>query len=110
MKKKRVYKSKAFWKKHVSLWEQSGLSQAEYCRQHNLLATTFSNWKYKFMKQSEPLELVPVPIQLPLSQSDRDKYKYCSGFYFSIGSRRLEIEKDFDPIVFTNILKCLEQV
>jgi len=108
MKRKRIYKSKTFWKKHVSLWEKSNLSQAEYCREHNLLATTFSNWKYKFMKQSESLELVPVA--LPLEQSVGAKCKNGSGFYFDIGGHRLEIENDFDPVTFTSILKCLEQI
>ena len=108
MKTKRIYKSKNFWRKHVSLWEQSNLSQAEYCRQHNLGATTFSNWKYKFMEQSETLELVPVA--LPLEKSAEAKCKNNSGFYFAIGQHRLEIESNFDPITFTHILKCLEQI
>ena len=108
MKKKRVYKSKAFWKRHVSMWKESNLSQAEYCRQQKLLATTFSNWKYKLMKQSESLELVPIPVPLP--QSVSSKCKSGSGFYFSIGSHRLEIENDFDPVVFKLILNCLEAI
>jgi len=108
MKQKRIYKSKTFWKKHVSLWEKSNLTQAEYCRQHSLRATTFSNWKYKFMKQSESLELVPVT--LPSEQSFGAKCIKGSGFYFAIGAHRLEIENDFDPVTFMNILKCLEQI
>ena len=29
---------------HISGWRVSGLSQADYCRQHGLVARTFRNW------------------------------------------------------------------
>ena len=106
MTRKGNYKLRAFWEKHVALWKQSDLTQAEYCRQHNLQEKTFSKWKHKFMSQSKSIELVPVALPL----SVRAKCENSSGFHFAIGRYRLEIENDFDPVVFKHILNSLEAI
>ena len=36
-----------FWPEHVSKWRDSGLSQADYCRQHGLCQNNFSYHKLK---------------------------------------------------------------
>jgi hypothetical protein len=36
-----------FWSEHVSKWRDSGLSQADYCRQHGLCQHSFSYHKLK---------------------------------------------------------------
>lgn len=35
------------WPEHVSKWRDSGLSQADYCRQHGLCQNSFSYHKLK---------------------------------------------------------------
>ena len=37
-------KINAQWRRHVETWRESGLSQADYCRQQNLDPKTFSLW------------------------------------------------------------------
>lgn len=34
-----------FWQRHLQRWSQSGLSQAQYCRQQRLSAAAFGWWK-----------------------------------------------------------------
>ncbi len=34
-----------FWARHLQRWNQSGLSQAQYCRQQQLSAPAFGWWK-----------------------------------------------------------------
>ena len=34
-----------FWERHLQQWRQSGLSQAQYCRQHRLSVPAFGWWK-----------------------------------------------------------------
>ncbi len=36
-----------FWPEYVSKWRDSGLSQADYCRQHGLCQNSFSYHKLK---------------------------------------------------------------
>ncbi len=38
---------RSYWSKHISAWQQSGLSQSEYCRQKDIPLTSFGNWKSK---------------------------------------------------------------
>lgn len=37
-----------FWPEHVSKWHDSGLSQADYCREHGLCQNSFSYHKRKY--------------------------------------------------------------
>ena len=37
-----------YWEAKISRWKESGMSQAEYCRGHDLKIKTFSYWLRKF--------------------------------------------------------------
>lgn len=57
---------RAEWLQHVSAWHTSGLTQAAYCREHQLNATTFNGWILRGQAVSPatgPLTTVPVVIQ-----------------------------------------------
>ena len=69
----RITISKEFWHKHIKAWQQSSLSQSEYCKEHGISIKSFSRWKIKLttppkqgaLEQSgieSPLTLVPVEI------------------------------------------------
>jgi len=51
-------KDSKYWEAHVSAWKDSGLSQAQYCRQNDLPLSRFYTWKAKF----EPQKLVPIKV------------------------------------------------
>ena len=55
-------RGKAFWLNHVQRWQESGLSKAAYCQQHNLKASNFYHWSRPAMLQSlaEP-DVKPLP-------------------------------------------------
>ena len=53
-----------FWKDHVEAWKQSGTSQAEYCRHHDLNIKLFGYWKRKLCrKPAAGLTFVPVAVK-----------------------------------------------
>jgi hypothetical protein len=56
-----------YWKEHLDAWRASGLSQVEYCRQHDLSRFQFQYWKRRF----QPSAAFPSFIELPLSQLNR---------------------------------------
>lgn len=63
----------AHWKAHINAWQSSGLSQASYCRQHQLTYSTFSARLCEFRVQAKtsppaPSVLLPIHVQAPLSQ------------------------------------------
>jgi hypothetical protein len=45
-----------FWWKHLQQWRQSGLSQAQYCRQHQLSLGTFGWWKGRLSATDGPVQ------------------------------------------------------
>ena len=49
------------WQEHLLAWEQSGTSQTDYCRAHNLNIKTFAYWRRKLVKGAEPVRLVQIP-------------------------------------------------
>jgi hypothetical protein len=50
------------WKKRIEQWRQSGLSQAEYCRQHHLKDHQLSYWKRRFEKTESAVSFVSLPV------------------------------------------------
>lgn len=39
------------WRGHLAAWQRSGLSQAAYCRQQNLIQADFSWWKHELLRR-----------------------------------------------------------
>jgi len=54
-------KLRRFWQPHLDRWAESGLSQSEYCRRHDLSRHRFSYWKARIRRQNLPVELAQVP-------------------------------------------------
>ncbi len=51
------------WNTHITSWHASRLSQAEYCRRHELKFHQFVYWRRKFVpKPAVPISLVQVPV------------------------------------------------
>ncbi len=52
------------WRQHVEARRESGLSQADYCRQQGLNPKTFSTWTQRELSfdKTAPLEIIPVHV------------------------------------------------
>ena len=64
-------------RKHMLLQRESGLSIAEYCRRHNINASTFYGWNKRLKAKSDntaqtgkPLPFVEIPVQPSISHAD----------------------------------------
>ena len=91
------------WRRHWKAWKESGISQAEYGRRHNLKIHAFRYWVTKYnqpVKQSSTA-LVKLPVQaLPKRESwleliIQEKY-------------RLLIHSGYDPRLLQEVLNSLE--
>jgi hypothetical protein len=60
--------ARELWATHLERWEASGLSQAEYCRLHQLDAGAFARWKKKLETAAKSgfVEMRGVNIGQPL--------------------------------------------
>jgi hypothetical protein len=79
---------KLFWQAHVKGYEQSGISQSEYCRSKGLSLRNFGYWKKKYFRKS-PMAFVPVAVKtspFPVSLSGPSlKLLTRTGFGIEIG-------------------------
>ena len=88
LEQKRIY-----WKQHIGSWQQTGLTQAEYCRQHNLKHHQMVYWKKRFSNTETGVSFVPVKLEdlldipaqpdcapLSLVINDQFKIEICAGF------------------------------
>ena len=85
----------ARWKQHIEDWQASGLSQAEYCRQHGLNANTFSGRLHHYRSQGLPPRpgLIPVQVQ-PLPKA------VAGSIVLWHRGLRLELPSAVSPLVY----------
>jgi len=57
LKQKRTY-----WKQHIDDWQQTGLTQTEYCRRHNLKHHQLVYWKKRFLKTETDVSFVSLKL------------------------------------------------
>ena len=60
-----------YWKHHIDSWQETGLTQAEYCRRHNLKHHQLVYWKKRFVKTETDVSFVPLKIEELLDISTR---------------------------------------
>ena len=99
---------RSFWNKQVKSWQESGLSQSEFCRINNLIPHRFTYWKQKLVKrQEQSVSLVQVNMETNFhaKPSHRPPLKIVFNDQFHI-----EVDRDFDPVTLRQIVYTLKQV
>jgi hypothetical protein len=102
-------KINAHWRRHVEAWRESGLSQADYCRQQNLNRKTFSLWTRRVrddlsMSKDSPLELISVQVtpSAPVVTAEASPIL----LRFPHGAQ-LELSTAVSPCWLAELLRCL---
>lgn len=110
-----------FWQKHLRAWSQSGLTQADYCRQHQLSAAAFGWWKRKlqgkpkarrrFSGRKRPQRDRQTAVQFvevqPGPHVDTSGGPAVYEVLLSRG-RAIRIGHDFDPDVLRRLIATVE--
>lgn len=91
------------WLKHIEDWQRSGLSQAAYCRQHDLNANSFTGRLSEFRKQanSAPPELIPVQVNVDAESSS------TNNLVLTMKNCRLELPTPVSTQWLADLLRCL---
>lgn len=67
--RKIIHHSVEYWQDHMTHWQQSQLSQRQYCENNNLGLSTFQKWKkklYPSLVSVKPKPKYPEPfIEIP---------------------------------------------
>ena len=62
----------AHWRSHIDAWQRSGLSQAAYCREHQLVKSRFTYWKNKLQKSHSSRTVQSGPGFVPVEIIDAE--------------------------------------
>jgi hypothetical protein len=103
-----VEKKRDFWKEQIEHWQQSDLSQTEYCRRHDLKRHQLAYWKKRFLKAGSDVSFVPVrlddvpdipaqPVTAPLSLIINPHFK-------------IEIRTGFDTRLLRQVILALQGI
>ena len=85
-----------FWNKHIEGWQGSGLTQTEYCRQHNLIPHRFTYWKNRIVKPQETF--VPL-VQVNMEANFNANPAYTSPLRLVFNNQyHVEVDRGFDPV------------
>jgi hypothetical protein len=96
---------RTYWKQHIDSWQETGLTQAEYCRQHNLKHHQLVYWKKRFLKTEAGVSFVPLKLEDLLdipAQSDRASLSLIINNNFKI-----EIRAGFDAQLLRQLILAL---
>jgi hypothetical protein len=102
-------KINAHWQRHVEAWRESGLSQADYCRQQGLNHKTFSVWTRRVkvdlsLDKDAPLDLRPVQLEPspPVAIT-----QVSMMLRLAHGAPQLELSTAVSPHWLAELLRCL---
>ena len=94
-----------FWKQHIDSWQETGLSQVEYCRRNNLKHHQLVYWKKRFLKTETNVSFVPLKLEDLLdipTQPDAASLSLVLNNHFKI-----EIRAGFDALLLRQVIVAL---
>jgi len=108
-KTSRAGKSREYWRGEVQQWQNSGLTQKEYCNKEGLSLERFGTWKRRFDRegQGHAGALVAVPSKIVSSALLERR----QGLGLAVGERyRVEIPDTFSPATLESVLQVLARL
>ena len=103
LKQKRTY-----WKQHIDDWQQTGLTQTEYCRRHNLKHHQLVYWKKRFLKTETDVSFVSLKLDDLLdipAQPDHASLSLVIDNHFKI-----DIRAGFDARLLRQLIYALREL
>jgi hypothetical protein len=100
-----IDEKRKFWKQHLNLWQDSDLSQAEYCRQNNLDKNQWGYWKQRFVKTESSTEFIALPVNRSLTLLGSSSLNLVVNDQY-----RIEINPGFDPNTLKMVLNTIQQL
>jgi len=93
----------SYWQAQVSSWRGSGLSQAQFCRDHNLKVRDFGYWKRKLSRSSSAVSFVPLRVKSSPAPSSPLGLVLDSGL-------RIEVREGFSSGTLRDLIHTLREL
>jgi hypothetical protein len=100
---------RTFWRTHITSWEKTHISQAEYCRRNGLSSRSFGYWKKKQDNAKvNSVSFVSVPLAPPMDVGTKvGRAPLC----IVLDDRyRIEVGDDFSPLTLQRLVHALERM
>jgi len=99
----------AHWQRHLGAWRESGLSQADYCRQQGLNHKTFSVWTRRVqndlsLNKDVPVEFTSVQMAPSIPVATTEASTILLRF---LRGAQLERSTAVQPRWLAEMLRCL---
>ena len=97
------------WQAHITAQKESGLSRAEYCRQHQLSYHAATYWNKRLSKPtSQEATLVPVTFASSIKINSVPATQSVLKVILP-NNIAVEVDEDFSPMALTKLLATLER-
>lgn len=95
-----------FWKNHLEKWQQSNLTQVDYCKQNDLIVHRFAYWKKRLLPDNPAVSFVPLQISanLPVPAGKSALNLFTANGY------RIEVTSGFDPATLKQLIKVVHSL
>lgn len=99
-------RGEGYWRRHVNQWRDSGLSQAQYCRENKVALGSFAHWKIKLVgPEPEHSRKVSAPALVPVIVEEK-----APPFTIEIcirGTITLRVPSDQNPTIVKHWIEAL---
>ena len=96
---------RSYWKQHIDAWQETGLTQVEYCRQHSLKHHQLVYWKKRFLKTETDVSFVPIKLEdlldIPASPENASLFLVVNNHF------KIEIRPGFDAQLLRQLIFAL---
>jgi len=96
-----------YWKQHIDSWQETGLTQAEYCRRHNLKHHQLVYWKKRFSHTETGVSFVPLKLEDLLDRSAPSQPDLTSLSLAINNHFKVEIRAGFDAQLLRQLIFAL---
>ena len=99
------------WRKYNEAWQQSGLSQQNYCQENGIALATFGYWRRK-LKSKQPEKPRFYPLIVPTEEPAVREDPQTALLRLVLGKQRfiIEIGDSFSPAVMQKLVSELERL
>ena len=96
---------RAYWKQHIDCWQETGLTQREYCRRHNPKHHELVYWKKRFLKTETDVSSVALRLE---DLHDLPARPEPASLTLVIDNQfKIEIRAGFDPQLLRQLILAL---
>lgn len=105
----RVRAAREYWSGEVQPWQDSGLTQKEYCKQKGISHERFGAWKRRFEREGQSHSGAIVAIPSGIVSSALFSMRPTLGLVVK-EQYRVEIPDSFSPVTLEAVLQILNRL